>query len=85
MFSLKFGAGVAQSVQCLATGSTTGRSGIDPRQRKRIFSLASVSRPALGSPSLLSNANRGSFFEGKARPGRDADHSSPSSTEVKNE
>jgi hypothetical protein len=26
------GAGVAQSVQCLTTGWTTGRSGFDPRQ-----------------------------------------------------
>jgi alkanesulfonate monooxygenase SsuD/methylene tetrahydromethanopterin reductase-like flavin-dependent oxidoreductase (luciferase family) len=39
---------VAQSVQCLATYWTTGRSGFDPRQGQRIFPLASVSRPALG-------------------------------------
>jgi hypothetical protein len=39
---------VAQSVQCLATGWTTGRSRIDPRQGQRIFPLASMSRPALG-------------------------------------
>jgi hypothetical protein len=39
---------VAQSVQCLATGWTTGRSRFDPWQRRRIFLLASVSRPALG-------------------------------------
>jgi hypothetical protein len=40
--------GVAQSVQCLTTDWTTGRSGFDPRQGQRIFPLASVSRPALG-------------------------------------
>jgi hypothetical protein len=36
-------------------------------------------------PSLLSNGYRGSFLRGKARPGRDADHSPPSSSEVVNE
>jgi hypothetical protein len=42
------GAGLAQAVWCLTTGWTTGRSGFDPLQGKRIFPLASVSRPALG-------------------------------------
>jgi hypothetical protein len=42
------GAWLAQSVQCLTTGWTTGISGFDPRQGKRIFPLSSVSRPALG-------------------------------------
>jgi hypothetical protein len=37
------------------------------------------------SPSLLSNGYQGSFPGGKARPGRDADHSSTSSAEVVNE
>jgi hypothetical protein len=36
-------------------------------------------------PSLLSNGYRGPFSEGKARPGRDADHSPPSDAEVVNE
>jgi hypothetical protein len=40
----------------------------------------------LWSPlSLLSNGYRRSFPGGKARPGRDADHSPSSSAEVKNE
>jgi hypothetical protein len=47
------------------------------RQRQKIFPLASVSRPALGI--------RGTFPGAKARPGRDADHSPPSSAEVENE
>jgi hypothetical protein len=38
-----------------------------------------------GPPSLLSNGYWGSFPGGKARPGRDADHSPPSSAEVANE
>jgi hypothetical protein len=41
------GAGLAQSVECLTTGWTTGRSGFDPRQTQRIFPLTSVSVPAL--------------------------------------
>jgi hypothetical protein len=51
MHILLMGTGVAQSVQCLATDWTTGRSGFDPRQRQEIFPLAAVSRPALG-PTL---------------------------------
>jgi hypothetical protein len=42
------GAGVTQSVQCLAADWTTGRSRFNPRQGQRIFPLTSVSRPALG-------------------------------------
>jgi hypothetical protein len=80
------GAGLAQSVQCLTTGWTTGRSGFDPRQGQRIFPLSSVSRPALGPtqppvqwvPGVLSPGIR-------ARPGREADHSPSSSAEVVNE
>jgi hypothetical protein len=40
-------AGVAQSVQCLTTDWTTGRSRFDPRQEQKIFPLTSVSRPDL--------------------------------------
>jgi hypothetical protein len=46
--TLLWGAGLAQSVQCLTTGWTTGPSGFDPRRGQRIFLLASVSRPAPG-------------------------------------
>jgi hypothetical protein len=80
------GARLAQAVQCLTTGWTTGRSGFDPRQEQRIFPLSSVSRPVLGPtqppvqwvPGVLSPRVR-------ARPGHDADHSPPSSAEVVNE
>jgi hypothetical protein len=37
-----------------------------------------------GQPSLLYNGHQGSIPRGKARPGRDADHSPPSSAEVHN-
>jgi hypothetical protein len=46
-----------------------------------IFSLASVSRPALGSTQPPVQWVPGV----KARLGRDADHSPPSSAEVKND
>jgi hypothetical protein len=74
---------VAQSVQCLTTDWTT-----------RVRSLAGAknfscsllcSHRLWGQPSLLYNGYRGSFHWGKARPGRDADHTPPSSAEVKNE
>jgi hypothetical protein len=47
--------------------------GVRSAEGQRIFPLTSVSR---GPPSLLHNGYRGSFPWGKARPGRDADHSS---------
>jgi hypothetical protein len=61
------------------------RSGFDPRQGQRIFPLASVSIPALGPTQPPVHWVPGPFPGGKARPGRDADHSPPSSAEVVNE
>jgi hypothetical protein len=63
----------------------TGRSGFDLRQRQMIFTLASVSRPDLEPtpppvqwvPGVLSPGD-------KAPPGRDPNHSTQSSAEVKN-
>jgi hypothetical protein len=50
------------------------------------FSLSFVSRPAQGPTQSLENGYRGGPFPGnKARPGRDADHSPPSSAEAENE
>jgi hypothetical protein len=58
----------------------------DPRQRQRIFPLASASRLTLGAhPASCTMDTGGPFPGGKAQPGRDADHSPPSSAEVKNE
>jgi hypothetical protein len=86
MFSSQLlqGAGLAQAVQCLTTGWTTGRSGFDSRRGHRIFPVASVS----GSGAHLDSCTMGTggpFPGGKARPGRDADQSPPSSAEVENE
>jgi hypothetical protein len=41
--------------------------------------------PVLCLLNCFTNGYRGSFPWGKARPGRDADHSPPSSAKVKNE
>jgi hypothetical protein len=80
------GAGLAQSVQCLTMGWTTGRSGFDPRRGQRIFPLASVSRPALGPTQPPVQWVPGFLSPGvKVWPGRDADHSPPPSAEVENE
>jgi hypothetical protein len=51
---------------------------------KGIFPLASVSKLALGAnPDSCPMGTWNPFPAGKARPGRDADHSPPSSAEVK--
>jgi hypothetical protein len=77
---------IAQAVQCLTTGWTTGRPEFDPRQGQEIFPLASVSRPALGPTQSPVQWVPGVLSPGvKARPGRNADHSPPSSAEVENE
>jgi hypothetical protein len=60
----------------LRTGRPGNRGSI-PDRSERIFSLPSVSRPALRPTQPLLGA--------KARPGCDADHSPPSSAEVKNQ
>jgi len=62
----------AQSVR--RTGYGIGEPGFEPWQRQQIF---------LFSKNVLSNGNRGAFLEVK-RPGREADHSYPSSVGVQN-
>jgi hypothetical protein len=44
---------VAQSVQCLATGWTTGSSRFDPRQRRNNFSSVFCVQTASGAHILL--------------------------------
>jgi hypothetical protein len=83
---LHIGAGIVQSVQCLATDWTTGRSGFDPRQRQEDFSsclcVLTVSEAHPASCAL----GTGGPFPGAIKPlGRDADYSAPSSADVKNE
>jgi hypothetical protein len=63
---------------------TTGNPGSIPDRSKGFSSNLCPDR-LWGPPSLLYNGYRGPFPGGKARPGRDADHSPPSSAEVVNE
>jgi hypothetical protein len=54
----------------------TGDRGSIPGKAKRIFPVASVSRPALESTQPpVQWVPGGPFPAGRARPGRDADHS----------
>jgi hypothetical protein len=70
----------------LATGWTTGRSRFDPRQRRKDFSSSFCVQTGSGAqPASCTMSTGGSFPGTKARPGRDADHSSPSSAEVEND
>jgi hypothetical protein len=71
---------VAQSVWCLATDWTTGRSMYDPRQRPKGFSSSLCVQDGHGA-----HPAEGPFPEAKARSGRDTDHSPPSSAEIENE
>jgi hypothetical protein len=57
----------------------------DPRQRQRIFALASVHTSREAHPASYPKGTRVPFPGSKARSGRDADHSLPSSNVVKNE
>jgi hypothetical protein len=60
----------------------TGRLGFDSQQEHETFLYSTASR-LWGAPSLLSNGYRGNFPGGVKRPEREADHSTPSSAEVK--
>jgi hypothetical protein len=64
----------------------TGQLRFDPRQRQEDLSSKLCGQNGSGTHTrLLSNGYRGSFPWGKAWPGRDADHSPPSSAKVVNE
>jgi len=73
-----YGAGVAQSVQRLATGWTIGVRGLG------IFLFSNTFRPALEPIQHLIQWVPGALTLGVKRPRREADHSPPSSAEVKN-
>jgi hypothetical protein len=77
------GTAVAQAVQCLTTGWTIGvRS---PTGAEDFSSSLCVQTGSVDHPVPCSMGTGGPFPGGKARPGRDADHSPPSSAEVKYE
>jgi hypothetical protein len=73
----------AQSGKCLTTDWTTGvRS---PTEAEDFSSSLYVQTGSGAYPASCAMGTGGPFPGGKARPGRDADHSPPSSAEVKNE
>jgi hypothetical protein len=73
-----------------SSGSVVSDYGLDDRgsipDRGRGFSSGPCVQTGSGvHPASCTMGTGGSFPGGKARPGRDADHSPPSSAEVKNE
>jgi hypothetical protein len=67
----------------IATGNDLGGRGLITGRGKRCFSSSQRSDRLWGTRNFLSNGYRGLFL-GVKRPGREADHSSPSNAEVKN-
>jgi hypothetical protein len=79
----ELGAGAAQSVQCLTTDWATGvRS---PTEAEDCSSSLCVQTGSGAHPASCTMGTGGPFTGGKARPGRDADHSPPYSADVKYE
>jgi hypothetical protein len=84
--NVMFRSRLAQSVQCLATGWTTGRSRFDPRQRRKDFSSNLCVQTGSGAdPASCTMGTGGSFPGDIARQDRDADHSPPSNVGIRNE
>jgi hypothetical protein len=74
------GAGIAQ---WYTSGVRTGWWGFESRQELRIFLFTTASRPALGATPPHIQWVSGALSLGVKRPGRETDHSPPSSAEVK--
>jgi hypothetical protein len=64
-------------------GWTIGVLGFDPRRGLGIFLFTTASRTALGPTRPPIQWVKGALTLGVKRPGREADHSPPSSAEVK--
>jgi hypothetical protein len=80
-FVLKRGAGIAQ---WHSAGLRAGWWGFESRQGLGIFLFTTASRQALGPTQPPIQWVPGALSLGVKRPGREADHSPPSSAEVKN-
>jgi hypothetical protein len=76
-------AAIAQSVWRWTTGWTIGVLGFDSRRGLGTFLLTTASRTALGPTQPPVQWVPGALSLGIKRPGREADHSPPSSAEVK--
>jgi hypothetical protein len=81
---LKKAQGQLYLYQRWATGWTIGVLGFDSRRGLGIFLFTTASRTALEPTQPLIQWVPGSLSLGVKRPGREADHSLPSSAEVKN-
>jgi hypothetical protein len=69
----------------LSTVSDYGLDWFDPRQKKKEFSSTLCVQTGSGAhPASCTMGTGGPFQEGEVRPGRDADHSPPSSAQFKN-
>jgi hypothetical protein len=75
------GVGIAQSV---SDGLRAGRPGFDFRQGREILLYSSASRPALGPTQPPIQRVPGVLSPVVKRPGYEANHSPPSSAELKN-
>jgi hypothetical protein len=67
----------------MTTGWTIGVLGFDSRRGLGIFLFTTASRPALGLTQPPIHWVPGAVSLGVKRPGRESNHSPPSSTEVK--
>jgi hypothetical protein len=65
-------------------GKRAGWRGFNSREGQEIFLHSTASRPGSGAHSASYPIRSGVFPLGANRPGRAADHSPPSSAEVKN-
>jgi hypothetical protein len=81
--TLHEGATVAQSVECLTTGWTIRVQ--SPTGAEDCSSSPCVQTGSGAHPASCTMGTRGPFPRGKVQTGHDADHSPPSSAEVKNE
>jgi hypothetical protein len=70
LFTLVVGAGLVQSVYCLATGWTTRRSGFDSRRGQRFFpSILCVQTGSGAQPASCTMGTGGPFPGGKSAAG----------------
>jgi hypothetical protein len=79
-----FRAAIAQSVWRWATDWTVGVLGFDSRRGLGIFLFTTVPTTAMEPTQLPVQWVPGALSRGVKRPGREADHSPPSSAEVNN-
>jgi hypothetical protein len=83
LFNFIMRAMIAQSVKRWATGWTIGVLGFDSLRGLGIFLFTTASRTALGPTQPPIQWVPGALSQGLKRPGREADHSPPSTAEVK--